>query len=125
MTNLEKYRKEFEKSLSNIDGPDCISIIGISDMHCNAVDCEKCAKGFVDWLLEDDSQNIKNTQNSHNIELQSRQRLLVRNENDENWVEGYFICYFDGLYWCKYNKEDSIAYGWKQAAIVLSGKCNV
>lgn len=106
MTNIEFYKKDVEREISNGKSV-CLALNEVANKNCwdgkvkpclDYVDCYKCSRDFLDWLLEE--YNVDWSQVEHGT------KCLVRDNEDDPWFVREFALFAFGKPWF-FNRDSS------------------
>lgn len=92
MTNLEKHREEFVKTMKSMVTCGCSTLLKCTDLDCiDFKTCEDCANAFVDWLLEEAPVDWS--------QVEPGTKCLVRDDENDPWITRYFAVFAFGKPW--------------------------
>lgn len=121
MTNAEKY-KDLIVKISNEQKQPYSCVINAVRLELDFGDacymnynCNTCKSKVIEWLLSE----CDNPQSEKDYPLKNMEKILVRNEDSDEWEEAYFLWSDNHGFWCKYDKDDTVARNWKHAAWIL------
>lgn len=92
MTNLEKHREEFVKTMKSMVTCGCSTLLKCTDLDCiDFKNCGDCANAFVDWLLEEAPVDWS--------QVEPGTKCLVRDDENDPWITRYFAVFSFGKPW--------------------------
>ena len=92
MTNLEKYREEIEKAITQLPIENCKKLLNLSRDKCICSEkCDEFMHNFVDWLLEESKTDWS--------QVEPGTKCLVKDDEDSDWREYKFAGFVLGRPW--------------------------